>query len=53
MKFARRTVLQITLGAAFAGLLLAVGPTAPAAKLGAAINYKYQLLLPDVTSDGR
>lgn len=52
MKFARRTALQVILGTTFAAFLLVVGPTAPAAKLSAAINYKYHLLLPDITSGG-
>ena len=52
MKFARRTTLQVILGTVFAAFLLTVGPTAPAAKLGAAINYKFHLLLPDITSTG-
>jgi hypothetical protein len=52
VKFARRTTLQLVLGALVALVLLAVGPGAPAARLGAAINYKYHLLLPNIANDG-
>ena len=52
MKFARRTVVQLVIAAVLASLLLGVGPGAPAARLGAAINYKYHLLLPNIANDG-
>jgi hypothetical protein len=51
MRFAGRNAVQLLLGALVAAVLLSVGPTAPAARLGAAINYTYRMVIPGIASD--